>query len=163
MKMKLKYLLILTIISVFISCKYNEVELIKVSDYSIGNFSGDNVDINMNIEVNNPNNYNIKIKKTTLDLFVDGKKIGEAPMQQNIVLEKNNQKNYPLTVRANYKDLSKSLFSNITDLFEKKSVKLGIKGKVKASAYGVVGKKFDLEVEEEINLQELIKGKNFSL
>lgn len=164
MRKELKIVSVVVLMVTLFSCSaYKEVELVRVGDYSVGQVSGDYMDIFVNLEVNNPNNYNIKIKKTTLDLFVDGKKVGEAPMKEDLLLKKKTQDNYQFTIRADYKQLSKKLFSNLGALFGKKTIKLGIKGQVKAKAMGVVGKKFDLDVEEEVNIKELVKNSGFGL
>lgn len=164
MRKHFKIVSIMVLVVTLFSCSsYKEVELLSVGDYAVGPVSKETMDIFVNLEVNNPNNYNIKIKKTTLDLYLDGKKIGEAPMKEDILLKKKTQDNYQFTIRADYKQLSKKLFSNLGALFGKKTIKLGVKGQVKAKAMGVVGKKFDLDVEEEVNIKELVKNSGFTL
>lgn len=153
----LKILLVLVLLTSFFSC-YEEVELIKVGDYSIGKVEGDFINIHVNAEINNPNKYNIKIKKTALDLFVDKKNVGQAKMTNDIVLKKKTQDTYQFTVKANYKKLSGSLMSSLKSLLGKSKIKLGIKGRVKAKAFGLIGKKFDLDMEEDVNLNELMRG-----
>ncbi len=151
-----KYGLILLSI-LMLSCNaYKEVEMIRVGDYSVGNMTNEKVAINLNMEVNNPNSYNIRIKKSTLDLYLEGKKVGETQMTNDIVLKKKTQAVYPFTIEANYKDIAGAAMKSVSSLFGKKEVTLGIKGRVKAKALGI-GKKFDLDVQEKISMTELMK------
>ena len=147
------------LLTVFIcSCTaYKEVELIGVNYYALGDLAKETVDLTVKLEVNNPNAYNIRIKKTTLDLFLEGKEVGKAKMQKDIVLKKKTQQEYEFTIRANYKELSGAVLKSIGSLIGKNKVSIGLKGKVKAKAFGIVGKKFDLDVKESINLKEIMK------
>lgn len=149
------YLLLLIFIS---SCTaYKEVDIIRVGDYGVGDISSKEVELTVNMEVNNPNGYNIRIKKSTLDLLIEGKKIGETKMVEDIVLKKRTQDTYQFRVKANYKELSKAVFSSIGSLFGKKEITIGLQGKVKAKAFGIIGKRFKVDVTEQVNIQELMK------
>lgn len=149
------YLFLLVFIT---SCAaYKDVELIGVNNYALGDLAKETVDLTVKMEVNNPNGYNIRIKKTTLDLFLEGKEVGKAKMQGDIVLKKKTQQEYEFTIRANYKELSGAILKSIGSLFGKNEITLGLKGKVKAKAFGIVGKKFDLDVKEKVNLNDLMK------
>jgi len=154
---KLSITFIGAILVALISCTpYQEVDIIKIGDYDVQNLSTSNVDLVVKMEVNNPNTYNIRIKKSDFDLFVDGSKVGKAKMANDVVIEKKTQKEYDLVLKANPSDISSKLMSNVMGLLGKKKVKVGIKGKVKAKVFGLVGKKFDVEEEEEIDISELM-------
>ena len=105
------------------------------------------------MKVNNPNNYNIKIKKSALDVFVNGSKVGRTKMKNNIVLKKNHQDVYPLYLSLSEKELKSSALSSIGS-FLKGSMKVRIKGDIKAKVYGV-GKKFPIDIEEPVNFRSI--------
>ena len=135
---------------------YEEVEMLGVKDYNIGDINTDYVDVAITVKINNPNKYNIRIKRSTLDLFVEKEKVGKAKMKEDIVLKKQTEGNYTFVVQANYKELSSAVFSSLKSALFKSTIKLGVKGKVKAKAFGVVGKKFDLDIQEDIKVKELM-------
>jgi LEA14-like dessication related protein len=149
--------LFFSLLFIFSCNAYKEVEIVDTKKYDIGNITNQTVDLGLTVRINNPNNYNIKIKQTTLDLYVEGGKEGEVEMKEDITILKNTDKEYTLYVVANYKELSNSFLSVFQKNMFKSSIKLGVKGKVKAKAYGLVGKKFDLDLEETVNLKELMK------
>ena len=103
--------------------------------------------------MNNPNNYNIKIKRSSLDIFVNGARVGKTKMKNNIVLKKNHQDVYPLYLTLSEKELKGSALSSIGS-FLKGSMKLRLKGDIKAKVYGV-GKKFPIDIEEPVNLRSI--------
>ena len=147
---------IITLISfVFLtSCfDYEDVEFRGVQNVGLEGRSEGNITLRIDMKVNNPNNYNIKIKKSALDVYVNGSKVGRTKMKNNIVLKKNYQKVYPLYLSLSEKELKSSALSTIGS-FLKGSMKVRIKGDIKAKVYGV-GKKFPIDIEEPVNLRSI--------
>ena len=141
-----------------LSCNaYKEVEMLGVQNYDLDNITNENVDLAITVKINNPNTYNIKIKKSTLDLYIENNKVGKAQMKEDIVLKKETNAEYTFIVTADYKELSSGVLKAAPNAIFKSSIKLGAKGKVKAKAFGIVGKKFDLDLEDNINMKELMK------
>ena len=129
---------------------YEDVEFKGVQNIGLEDRSGGNITVRIDMKVNNPNNYNIKIKKSSLDVFVNGSKIGKTKIKNNIVLKKNHQEVYPLFLTLSEKELKGSALSSIGSLL-RGSMKVRIKGNIKAKVYGF-GKKFPIDVEQPVNL-----------
>ncbi len=147
---------IITLISfVFLtSCfDYEDVEFRGVQNVGLEGRSEGNITLRIDMKVNNPNNYNIKIKKSALDVYVNGSKVGRTKMKNNIVLKKNYQEVYPLYLSLSEKELKSSALSAIGS-FLKGSMKVRIKGDIKAKVYGV-GKKFPIDIEEPVNFRSI--------
>jgi len=147
---------IITLISfVFLtSCfDYEDVEFRGVQNVGLEGRSEGNITLRIDMKVNNPNNYNIKIKKSALDVYVNGSKVGRTKMKNNIVLKKNYQEVYPLYLSLSEKELKSSALSTIGS-FLKGSMKIRIKGDIKAKVYGV-GKKFPIDIEEPVNFRSI--------
>lgn len=147
---------IITLISfVFLtSCfDYEDVEFKGVQNVGIEGRSEGNITLRIDMKVNNPNNYNIKIKKSALDVYVNGSRVGRTKMKNNIVLKKNYQEVYPLYLSLSEKELKSSALSTIGS-FLKGSMKVRIKGDIKAKVYGV-GKKFPIDIEEPVNFRSI--------
>ncbi len=133
--------------------EYEDVEFLGVQDYSIDKVNSSDLAITIKMKVKNPNKYNIKIKKSTFELFLNDKKLGKANMLEDIKLPKESTEVHEITFVSAIKDLSSSIFSSLGMIFGRTS-KLRIKGKVKAKAYGI-SKKFDVDVTEEIKASDL--------
>ena len=65
---------------------YEDVEFKGVQNIGLEGRSGGNITVRIDMKVNNPNNYNIKIKKSSLDVFVNGSKVGKTKMKNSIIL-----------------------------------------------------------------------------
>ena len=85
-----------------------------------------------------------------LDIYINGKYAGKTKMKDKIVLKKKTTGVYPFYLQAKTKDLMAAATSSLGTMLSGK-VKLGIKGNIKAKAYGV-GKKFYINEEETISL-----------
>ena len=147
---------IITLISfVFLTAcfDYEDVEFRGVQNVGLEGRSEGNITLRIDMKVNNPNNYNIKIKKSALDVYVNGSKVGRTKMKNNIVLKKNYQEVYPLYLSLSEKELKSSALSTIGS-FLKGSMKVRIKGDIKAKVYGV-GKKFPIDIEEPVNFRSI--------
>ena len=147
---------LITLFSIFFftSCfDYEDVEFQGVQNFGIEDRTDGNITVRIDLKVNNPNNYNIKIKKTSLDVFVNGAEVGKTKMKNNIVLKKNHQDVYPLYLTLSEKELKGSALSSIGS-FLRGSMKIRVKGDIKAKVYGV-GKKFPIDIEEPVNLRSI--------
>ena len=129
---------------------YEDVEFKGVQNIGLHDRSGGTITVRIDMKVNNPNSYNIKINKSSLDVFVNGSKVGKTKMKNNIVLKKNHQDVYSLYLTLSEKELKRSALSSIGSLLTGR-MKVRIKGEIKAKVYGI-GKKFPIDVEEPVNL-----------
>jgi len=143
-------ILLISFITLTSCFDYQDVDFKGVENFSLENKSTDNIVVRLDMRVKNPNNYNIKIKKSSLDIFVNGKKAGKTKMKNDIVLKKNSEGVYPVYLNTNGKDLLSSSMGSLGSLLGG-SLKIRLKGDVKAKVYGV-GKKFPIDVEEPVSL-----------
>jgi LEA14-like dessication related protein len=129
---------------------YEDIDFKGVQNIGLEGRSRGTITVRIDMKVNNPNNYNIKIKKSSLDVFVNGSKVGKTKMKNDVVLKKNHQDVYPLYLTFSEKELKSSALASIGSLLTGK-MKVRIKGDIKAKVYGI-GKKFPIDVEEPVNL-----------
>ena len=137
----------------FSSCiEYKDVEFLGITDYSINKLDTEDVRITLFLKIKNPNTYNIKIKKSAFDLYLNGKKLGKAKMLDDIKLEKNRSQVHEVVFEGDIKKITQGIFSNLGVLFGG-TAKLRVTGKIKAKAYGI-GEKFDVDVTEKIKASD---------
>lgn len=152
----LRFSWVILIALLFQSCfEYEDVDFKGMESYNVEEQNNDNILVRLDLRVNNPNKYNITIKKTKLDVSINGKKIGQTEMKNDIKLKKKTEAVYPVRLKMNRGDIMKGAMSSLGGLFGG-SVKVGVKGNVKAKAYGI-GKKFPLEFEQPVNLGDFMK------
>jgi LEA14-like dessication related protein len=144
----------ISILFLFNSCiDYKEVEFLGVTDYSINKLDTEEVRITLSMKIKNPNNYNIKIKKSSFDLYLNGKKLGETKMLDDVKLGKNRSQVHDVVFDGNVEDITQGVFSSLGILLGG-TAKLRVKGKLKAKAYGI-GKKFDVDFAQNIKASDL--------
>jgi len=152
----LNIVILLFLAALFSGClEYEDVDFKGVQKFGVENRTSEQILIRLDIKVDNPNTYNITIKPATLDIYINGKYAGKTKMKEKIVLQKKTTGVYPLYLQAKTKDIMSALTGSLGAMLSGK-VKVGIKGNVKAKAYGI-GKKFYLNEEQTVSLKGLMQ------
>ena len=104
------------------------------------------------LSIDNPNPYNIKIKPSNLDIYVNDKYAGKAKITDKIVIKKKVSGVYYTYITTNGKDILKAVGGSIKVLFGG-NIKVRLKGKVKGGAYGIT-KAIDVDFTESISARD---------
>ncbi len=153
----LYYLPILILILSISSCSiYEEVEMLGVEGYSFQKMEDNQSQASIVFKINNPNFYSIKLKKSSFEVFLDDKKLGDAVMADEVVILKKTEGDYTLNLLLNDKDLRNAAMPLLAKALFKKNIKLTVKGKAKCKVFGVLGKKMDINESKTLNLSELL-------
>jgi len=151
----LKASLFISVAILFSGClEYEDVDFKGIQNFKLEEKTSENLVMRLDLKVDNPNKYNITIAPSDLDIYVNGKLAGKTKMREKVVLKKETTGVYPLYMKAKTKDIMSALPMSLGSLLSGK-IKLGIKGKVKAKAYGV-GKKFAIDEEETVYLKNFM-------
>jgi LEA14-like dessication related protein len=138
----------------FSSCTmYKEVEVQEVLEVKIIEFDTDGADCEITMTVKNPNGYKISLTESEVDLFFEGKFLGNVELTEQIVLPKRSVSTVQLKCLADYESLQSVMGNFITILFKSEYVMEG-KGYVKGKAL-LVSKKFPVEFKEKITREDL--------
>ena len=153
---KISIIIILSISVILSSCiSYKDVEYQGIENFAIGNPLKEKMPIHLDITINNPNNYNIKIKKAEFEIYINSTKMGESTLYRPITIEKNKTKSYPITIITSSKEIGKSLLSSVSFLMGSK-IKLKIKGNLIAKVFGI-RKKIDFDLDEAISASQFLR------
>lgn len=149
--MKNLFLLILSIL-LFNSCvEYEQVKFLGVTNVSNFQKEGNKVNVEVALRVNNPNKYTIKVKPSTMEVLLNGNKIGTAFLNDKVKLKKKSENIYTADLSVELEKLN--LFSLGTTLLQGK-VNLQFKGNLKAGV-GLVQKRFPVNESKEIPIENL--------
>lgn len=147
-----QYGLLLSLIVQFTACiTYKEVEVVDIPDVGIKNFSLKGIDVEVAMQIKNPNNYDISIVDSDLTLFAEGKKIGIARVKEKVKLKKKSNQIYRFTIQTSAADILTGALPVLMGLLLKDNLDMHIQGDIKAKAKGV-GKRFPVDVKEKIKL-----------
>lgn len=133
---------------------YEEVEFKGVQNVSVLERTDNVLKLQIDVKVDNPNTFNIKVRKSTMDIYINDKYVGKTHLDDKIVLKKKTEDVYAVVLRADPKDVIKAAMGSLGGLL-KGNVTVRLKGDVKGSVYGV-SKKVPVDVKEEINLRDLM-------
>lgn len=151
---KLKSLLTILVISFTLtSCfKYEDVVMKEVTNVSVNSFSANNIEIQVDMRIINPNNYKISIVDSDLELFVKNKKVGTSKIKDNIDLPKNSDETHQIVVKTTVEDMIGTAIPVILSVLFEDSVDLQVKGEIKARAKSL-SKSFPVDFKERVKLK----------
>lgn len=136
------------------SCKIQDVELEKFNDYNVTKTESDDYRIKINVRVNNPNSFNIKVKKTDLKLDINGNDAGPVNLVEPIRIIKRTSTDYDLILIADGKQIGKAVARAAISIGLTGKANLTVKGWIKGKVYGI-GKKIDINHKQSFSLKDL--------
>jgi LEA14-like dessication related protein len=147
-----KFSFIALLVLVLSSClEYKEVEVVKIVDVGVKDISTKGVDVEVAMQIKNPNKYNISIVDSDLNLFLKGQKMGTANIKEKVTLKKKSNEVYRFTIQSDLKDIASGGLSVMMGLITQSSMELKVQGDIKAKAKGI-SKSIPIDITEKIKL-----------
>ena len=151
----MKYFSIILICLVLNACSsFKEVEFKGVENVSFGQQVDSEIPLIFDVRINNPNQFNILLKKGVVDVFFNNQFLGKSTLSNKITIEKNKETVYPIVINTSFSNLSKAALSSLGVLLGNKLI-LKIDGKIVVKAF-IIRKKIDVNFTEEINPSTLL-------
>ena len=146
------YLSFLFIILSAVGClTYKEVKVVAVTEVGVKQFSTKGVEVEVAMQIKNPNNYKINIVDSDLELFVKGSRIGTATIDNKVTLPKKSNQIHRFIIKSSLKDMGANVFPILMTVLGGGIIELQIKGDIKATAKGI-GKRFPVDFKEKVKL-----------
>mgnify|MGYP003579179939 CR=1 FL=1 len=146
-KMNNQKLWLLAVIAFFVcSCKFTEP---TIGDFNLQNFtpqSGSKYLIEVAVDVDNPNTFNIWLKKGNFDIILGKEKVGKIKTIGKVTLKKQKHEIYTIKGEAEI-DPNSPLMEMI--LNGGKGKRVTIKGTLKGGVF-IFGKKFEVEFDDNL-------------
>jgi len=141
-------LIILFTLLIFSSCiSFKELEFKGMNGYEMGKLSGSEVSFTLKPIVYNPNIYALKVKKSVLDLEVEGKNFGKIYLEKKISAKGRKMAELQVPLRI---ELESGAMLKAMPLMLKDSVRVVLKGDLKGGML-VFSKKFPVEFDKKIS------------
>lgn len=90
--------------------------------------------VDLSFKLENPNNFNIKLKPSQIEVFVSDKKIGTIHLDKKIVFKKKKENIYSTQIKVKLED---GAFFSLFKLALKDEIPVRFKGKIKGSVFGI--------------------------
>tara|TARA_B100000809_G_scaffold264795_1_gene321636 strand:+ start:1486 stop:1953 length:468 start_codon:yes stop_codon:yes gene_type:complete len=146
------YLSFLLLMLSTVSClSYQEVKVIEVTEVGVKQFTTKGVEVEVAMQIKNPNNYNINIVDSDLELFVKETRIGTATIENKVTLPKKSNQIHRFIIKSSLKDMGANVFPILMTVLGGGTIDLQIKGDIKATAKGI-GKRFPVDFKEKVKL-----------
>jgi LEA14-like dessication related protein len=146
--------LLLSIVVTLESCRpYRDVEFKGVKDTRFTSFNAQGITCEFDIELFNPNIYDITLMESDVDLFMEGTRLGRVELPSSAVLSGENSTMLKLSCTADAASIPKLLGGAIGLMFKKDIVIQG-KGTVTAKAF-LISKTIPVSFEQRIQKEDL--------
>ena len=143
--------IIFFILSLYSCLEYKEVEVVDIIEVGVKDISTQGVDVEVAMQVKNPNSYNINIVDSDLNLFLKGNKMGTATIKDKVTLKKKSNAVYRFTLQSSFKDIGLGGLPVIMGLISQSSMEVQILGDIKAQAKGI-SKRIPIDFTEKVKL-----------
>jgi LEA14-like dessication related protein len=144
------YLLLLFSL-VFTSCTFHDVEVLGVENFKVEKISTDGLSIGVDVKINNPNKFAIKVKKIELEVYVKNDLLATTHLDKSIKLKPNSTQTYHFTISDKNGSLNKKIIPKLLlNGLAGGNFPIKYKGYVKGSFF-LFSKKIPIEGKEEFS------------
>lgn len=141
--MKLKYLFACTVILALFSCSSPKaIEYKTYKNFSIQKLGFNTSSISLDLEYFNPNNFGMQLKKTDLDIFINGNLLGHSTTDTLIRIPRRDTFSIPIKFNVDMQNAFKNVWNTLTG----KEILVRLSGKVRVGK-GNVFMSFPVEYE----------------
>jgi len=144
-------LLLVTIL--LTSCaNFRDVTFHGVRNVELRKMNGNDIALTIEAEVENPNNYRIKLKDPDVDLWYNGQFVGKAVLDSTVILDKRSTRIYPVYISADTQGkLGPILLGGLGSLLSGQA-ELRASGTVKGQV-GIISKRFPFDIRDTLELR----------
>ncbi len=114
--------------------RIEEVEVGDIKNFELIRFTGSGIEFEMDVPVENPNRYRVRVTEADLDIFYDGINLGNIANPRNIAIPGRSSGVYSLTGTLYLESLTGGS-SSLMSIFFQKSADIEIKGSLKMRAF----------------------------
>lgn len=149
---KTLFFLAVALVSILSSC-FDVPEFKGISNFKLDELNSDKVHFNLDARVFNPNGYGIRIRRSTFELYLGDKYVGEAKIKKSFKMKRKRESTCHVPVELK---LEKGMLMKLMALATKRSIDVRVKGVLKASVWGVPRR-------EKIDERKTINPKDLNL
>jgi LEA14-like dessication related protein len=147
----MKYIFPLFFLPFLCSCiSLKPVEFQGIESVQLINMTDTTADVDVTLNIKNPNNYKLVVKKVDLDASLNKKPVGKIKHSVKLTIPKNSELPYTLRLNADLVQIRRMLPS----LIFTSTAQVNIKGNIKAKVF-MIPKKIKLDVTQKVSKNDL--------
>lgn len=144
------FLIVISLTSCF---SYEEVKVKSIKSVKLLELSQKGLVVESEIELENPNSYEITVVDSEFDVFIKNTRIAKSKMDSKLVIPKNATNTHKVILRSDYKDLADGALSNMLVLtMGSKNIDFKIEGYIVGKVY-FIKKKVDVSHSGKVPLK----------
>lgn len=124
------------------------MEVREIRRVKIDRLDRNGIDFTASLWMVNPNGYRIKVTSTDADVYLDGRKAGNANLVHNVVIPANFEGEIEAEVKTVFEESGLKLLPIIIGAAVKRQVGIRVVGKAKAKSF-IISHTFDFDYSDE--------------
>lgn len=137
-----------------VSCvSYEEVQVTDIKDLELQGFSSKEISISAQVEIANPNKYDISVTDSEFSISTDGNLLGSFKIDQQLELLESSREFHEVAFKLDMEDLSPNAQSTLLQivLSGENKVNIKVEGYIEAKAF-MLKRKFPISFEDEVEI-----------
>lgn len=118
----------------FGSCSVKDPEFSNLRDVKLIKMDGSRIDLQFTVDCDNPNGFGFKVKRSKLDVSVDGDAFGVITLDEKIKIRRRSLNSYTVPVTV---DLEEGSLFRLVRYATRKEVTVKVEGKMRGSVCGI--------------------------
>ncbi len=157
MKQIAGYLAVLFFLVYFSSCTPPKMpEVRQITSVKPGKITADSIEVKVNMNIYNPNKFDISILNYNLDILLNDASLGNTQNSVPMILSGEKSNDVLFTLTAGKNAVSKIILPLLKSLFSNDKVKMTLKGSATFKAKGI-RKKFRINHSEQVDVRDFVK------
>lgn len=147
----------LVLLFIFGSCSFEDVQFREAENFKLDKIEGRTISVSFDAILNNPNGYNLKVKPSSFDLYINGSHVGIIRLDEKIKIIKRSESTVAVPVTA---ELLNGALPKLMAGALKKTASVRLVGSVRGGVF-IFSKKTKIDETREIPLRDLDFGLPF--
>ncbi len=151
-----RYCFIVLLVGLISSCEVKDIQLVEVESVKVLNVNKRNIDGILNIKLENPNAFGVKVKSADFEIWANNAVVGKAKLTDPFKIESNSTQSYPVHLSGDLSNAISGGIGSIVGLLMGKEPTMRIKGKLKASSF-LITKTVEIDEQTDIPISSFIR------
>jgi len=151
-----RYCFIVLLVGLISSCEVKDIQLVEVESVKVLNVNKRNIDGILNIKLENPNAFGVKVKSADFEIWANNAVVGKAKLTDPFKIESNSTQSYPVHLSGDLSNAISGGIGSIVGLLMGKEPTMRIKGNLKASSF-LITKTVEIDEQTDIPISSFIR------
>ena len=135
----MRFFFVLTLY-LFSSCSFHQLKYLGEQSFKFQKLQDKQLFFNAGAKISNPNNFAIKLRPSSLSLYIEGEYIGIINLKEEVRLERKSKEYVEASFTASTRSFSMNEIFRISKFVTEKEIEIRLKGNLQ-SAVWIFGKK----------------------